>query len=188
MKNEKLIEGLIYLSTNKRTRIVHAVLKQLNMSPLHDSYDDFFQEGCLIFGQAFTKFPDDPTDPENERNLMNFAYKRIYWRLLDQLRHQYWEQEHWLGSVDDDGLDETTRERFSCDPNSQQGFNQLENGDFFSQLAARCSLNERCYLHAALLLDLKDAEIAARYHVSRQAVYSWKRGVIRKARSLNWQK
>ena len=92
MTNQKLIDGLVYLSTNKRINLVHSVLKQLHISPTHDCYDDFFQEGCLIFSHAYTRFPDDPNNPENERRLMNFAYKRIYWRLLDQLRHQFWEK------------------------------------------------------------------------------------------------
>ena len=185
MTNEKIIEGLVYLSTNKRINLVHSVLKQLHLSPTHDCYDDFFQEGCLIFGQAYTKFPDDPTNPENERQLMNFAFKRIYWRLLDKLRRQVWEKEHWFGSMNDESLDETTRNRFNSDPSSQVGFAHLENSDFFIQLAACCSPNEKRYLKAVLLLDLKDAEIAKKYNVSRQSVYSWKRGLIKKARSLD---
>lgn len=188
MTNQKIIEGLVYLSTNKRINLVHGVLKQLNLSPLHDCYDDYFQEGCLIFSQAYASFPDDPTDPENERQLMNFAFKRIYWRLLDLLRRQVWEKEHWLGSMDDESLDETTINRFTNDPNSQNDFNRLENSDFFSQLNACCSPNEKRYLHDVLFADLKDAEIAAKYNVTRQAVYSWKRGLINKARSLNWHK
>ena len=88
MTNQKIIEGLVYLSTNKRINLVHGVLKQLHLSPLHDYYDDYFKEGCLIFSQAYASFPDDPTNPENERQLMNFAFKRIYWRLLDLLRRQ----------------------------------------------------------------------------------------------------
>ena len=89
MTNQKLIDGLVYLSTNKRINLVHSVLKQLHISPTHDCCDDFFQEGCLIFSHAYTRFPDDPNNPENEPRLMNFAYKRIYWRFLDQLRHQF---------------------------------------------------------------------------------------------------
>lgn len=184
MTNQKLIEGLTYLSTNKRINLVHSVLKQLHLSPVHDCYDDFFQEGCLIFSHAYTFFPGDPSNPENERQLMNFAFKRIYWRLLDRLRHQFWEKEHWLGSLDDESLDEGTHDHLTFDPTSQHGFAHRENNDFFTQLAARCSPNEKRYLDAVLLLDLKDSEIAAKYHVSRQAVYSWKRGLIRKARAL----
>lgn len=186
MTNQKLIDGLVYLSTNKRINLVHSVLKQLHISPTHDCYDNFFQEGCLIFSHAYTRFPDDPNNPENERRLMNFAYKRIYWRLLDQLRHQFWEKEHRLGSINDESLDEHTLNHFTADPNSQHSFVHRENNDFFTQLKAHCSPNEKRYLHAVLLLDLKDSEIAEKYHVSRQAVYSWKRGVIRKARALDY--
>lgn len=119
---------------------------------------------------------------------MNFAFKRIYWRLLDLLRRQVWEKEHWLGSMDDESLDETTINRFTNDPNSQNDFNRLENSDFFYQLNAHRSPNEKRYLHDVLFADLKDAEIAAKYNVTRQAFYSWKRGLINKARSLNWHK
>lgn len=184
MTNQKIIEGLTYLSTNKRINLIHSVLKGLHLSPLHNCYDDFFQEGCLIFSQAYCKFPDDPANPANERQLMNFAYKRIYWRLLDQLRRQCWEKEQWLGSIDDASLDESTLNRFTRDPKSCDDFTNLENSAFFAQLNARCTSNERRYLHAALLLELKDTEIAKKYQVSRQTVYYWKRGLVRKARAL----
>lgn len=186
MTTEKMIGGLLYLSTNNRIKLVHGVLKSLHISPLQDNYDDLLQEGCIIFAQAFQQFPDD--HEENERALMNFAYKRIYWRILDQLRRQTNERSHWIGSLNDDALDETTISRLSCDPHSQDRFAQLENGNFFRQLEEICSTNERRYLHAVLFADLKDSEIAQQYAVSRQAVYSWKRGLIRKAHSLNWHK
>lgn len=184
MTDKKIIDGLVYLSLNKRMNLVHAVLKQLHISTSMDCYDDFFQEGCLIFAQAYAKFPDDPEDPENERQLMNFAFKRIYWRLLDQLRHQFWEKEHWLGSMNDDNLDESTINHFCFDHRSNAPFARLENADFFTQLERRCSPKEKLYLRARLLSDLTDSEIAQQYGVSRQTVHSWKRGLIRKARSL----
>lgn len=186
MTNQKLIDGLVYLSTNKRINLVHSVLQQLHILPTHDCYDDLFQEGCLIFSHAYTRFPDNPNNPENERRLMNFAYKRIYLRLLDQLRHQFWEREHWLGSINDESLDENTHNHFTVDRNSQHGFVRRENSDFFVQLEAHCSPTEKRYLHAVLLFDLKDSEIAEKYHVSRQTVYPWKRGLIKKARALNY--
>ena len=62
--------------------------------------------------------------------------------------------------MDDESLDETTINRFTNDPNSQNDFNRLENSDFFYQLNACCSPNEKRYLHDVLFADLKDAEIA----------------------------
>ena len=49
-------------------------------------------------------------------------------------------------------------------------------------------LSRKTIIRAGDYEDLKDAEIAAKYNVTRQAVYSWKRGLINKARSLNRHK
>lgn len=184
MKNHKLSAGLIYLSANHRQRIIHAVLKRLSISPTDDRYDDLFQEGCLVFADAFAHYPHPIQD---ERQLMNFAYKRIYWRLLDQLRRANQQSTHAALSLNDDGQSPELVEECLYDHDSQRPFDELEYGPFIHRLWKTCNPNQRRYLFACLQLDYRDCEIANYYQVSRQAVYSWKRGVLAKARRIAGQ-
>ena len=181
MKNNKLSTGLIYLSVNNRQRLVHAVLKKLSISPTDDRYDDLFQEGCLIFAEAFAHHPDPVHD---ERQLMNFAFKRIYWRLLDQLRRTGRQTATTALSLDDEQQSPDQVEQCLHDATSQRPFDRLEHATFIEQLWQACNPSQRRYLYACLCLDYRDSEIADYYHVSRQAVAGWKRGVISKARRI----
>lgn len=181
MKNGKLSAGLIYLSANNRQRLIHAVLKKLCIAPSDHDYDDLFQEGCLIFADAFARHP-DPV--KNERQLMNFAFKRIYWRLLDQLRRINKQTATTVLSLDDDQQSADQVERCLTDDTSQHPFARLEHASFMEILWRACTPNQRRYLFACLWLDYRDSEIAEYYHVSRQAVAGWKRGMITKARQI----
>ncbi|MEY8441458.1 sigma-70 family RNA polymerase sigma factor [Lactobacillaceae bacterium 24-114] len=180
MNINKITDGLTYLSQNKRINLIHGVLSRLHISPLNDNYDDYFQDGCLIFADAFANYPDDPHNPENERRLMNFAYKRIYWRLLDHFRIEAKLTEHQGESLNNDMLDEDKINRLLLDPQSTINFARLEDHDFFNQLKERCTQKERLYLEAVLYENLTDSEIAKKYHVSRQTVYAWKKGIRKK--------
>lgn len=180
MKINKITDGLTYLSQNKRMNLIHGVLAHLHVSPLHDNYDDYFQEGCLIFADAFAKYPDDPHDPDNAKRLMNFAYKRIYWRLLDHFRCEAKLAEQQGDSLNNDMLDEDKINQLLLDPQSTINFDRLEDHDFFDQLRCQCTPKERLYLDAILKKNLTDSEIAKKYHVSRQTVYAWKKGIRKK--------
>lgn len=88
MNNQKLQDGLNFLYRDQRVRLVHGVLKGLAIPVQRDDYADLFQEGCLVFAQVYAAFPEPVTTPAAEQKLMNYAYRKIRWRLLDILRHQ----------------------------------------------------------------------------------------------------
>ena len=83
MTTKKLQDGFNFLYSDKRTRLVHSVLKSLGISVNRDDYGDLFQEGCLIFAQVFADYPEPITTAMEQRRLMSYAFRKIRWRLLD---------------------------------------------------------------------------------------------------------
>ncbi len=181
--NRTLCEGFSFLLQNDRQRLIHGVLKGLYMRPSDLQYDDYFQDACLIFAKTYVDFSGDPT--KNTEDFMHYAYQRIRWRLLDQIRRARWQDDKNEMSLDNPILSETQREVLCLDPHSNNPLERASSRDFFNRLvAAGCPARQRKYLHAVLDLGLNDSEIARHYGVSRQTVYAWRQGVIRRARML----
>ena len=183
MDYEKISAGLSFLMRDKRITIVHGVLKSLGISPRRDDYDDFVQEASLVFAHAYANYPQDETDPTNERDLMCYAFQRMRWRILDHLRRDQLEKAHCTYSLDDDennrDYDDLLIDRQSTNP-----FAHREEGDFLGYLYQHCSPNQQRYLIAKLNHHLTDKQVALTYGVSRQAVHQWKQGVISRAHQL----
>ncbi|WP_338170316.1 helix-turn-helix domain-containing protein [Limosilactobacillus sp.] len=57
---------------------------------------------------------------------------------------------------------------------------------FFKKLSKMCTKNQNKYLHGVVDLNLSDKEIADLYGVTPSAVYQWKKGLIEKARRLDY--
>ncbi|MGN1282537.1 MAG: RNA polymerase subunit sigma-24 [Limosilactobacillus sp.] len=183
MTTKRLQDGFNFLYSDKRTRLIHGVLKGLGVAVTRDDYQDLFQEGCLIFAQVFADYPEDVTTPMEERRLMSYAYRKIRWRLLDILRHQQRGVNVRQYSLDQDELPPENRDL--VDPQAQLPFNQLANAAFFTALWQRTGKQGRRYLQLALQDRFaSDAAIAQHCGVSRQAVCQWKRQLIATARRL----
>lgn len=180
MNEQNISCGLEKLVSDKRIGIIYGVLKRLNIRPSHPDYDDLFQEGCLAFAEAYAHFPGN-----NNGNFPAFAYQRVYWRLLDILHRQYHHDGLAAFSLDDQA--ETAPEPPVL-AKSDQEIERVFSRTYFAQLASTCSPKQRRYLHAALIWKLSDQQIATHYHVSPAAVYQWKRGIIEKARQLDYNK
>lgn len=183
MTTKELQDGFNFLYSDKRTRLVHGVLKGLGVAVTRDDYDDLFQEGCLIFAQVFADYPEPIKTPMDKRRLMTFAYRKIRWRLLDILRHQQRGVEVSQYSLNQDELTPESREL--DDPRAQLPFNRLANAAFFDELWRRSSKKARRYL-SLVLQDRFDSDTAIAKHcgVSRQAVHQWKQQLIVTARRL----
>ena len=130
-----LFRSFNFLYSDKRTRLVHGVLKSLGISVNRDDYGDLFQEGCLIFAQVFADYPEPVTTAMEQRRLMSYAFRKIRWRLLDILRHQQRGVEVSQYSLDQDEL--TPEGRELVDPQAQLPFDQLTNDAFFVELWMR---------------------------------------------------
>ena len=63
MTTKKLQDGFNFLYSDKRSRLIHGVLKGLGVAVTRDDYGDLFQEGCLIFAQVFADYPEPITTP-----------------------------------------------------------------------------------------------------------------------------
>lgn len=83
-------EGLIDLCRHDQERLVKMALAKLHVSKFHRHYDDFYQEGCIAYARAYVAFKGS-VDAECDR-FYAFAYKLIYWRMLDLLKKS-WHQE-----------------------------------------------------------------------------------------------
>ena len=183
MTTKRLQDGFNFLYSDKRTRLVHGVLKGLGVAVSRNDYDDLFQEGCLIFAQVFADYPEPIATPMEERRMMTFAYRKIRWRLLDILRHQQHGVEASQYSLDQDELNPESREL--VDERAQLPFSRLANDVFFAELWRRSGKQARRYLNLALQERFENDTAIAKYcGVSRQAVYQWKQKLIATARRL----
>ncbi len=182
MSKRTMTEGLSFLLANERTKLIHGVLKSLYLRPSDDDYQDCFQEGCLLFAQAYCDFPQEINEHEND--LMHFAYQRIRWRLLDQRQRASWQASHCECSLDSPALSTTQKELLFLDPASNSPLAVTAKNDLFARLANDCTTKQRNYLLSVVVRHLTDSEIAQYYGVSRQTVYQWKKGVVAKARQI----
>lgn len=180
MNNNKISEGLAYLSSDQRTRLIHGVLKGLGVAPYRDDYPDLFQEGCLIFARAYADYP-EPVTAANERQLMTYAYRQVRWRLLDRLRRGQHRIALGQYSLDDD----LTGGSQLADPRADCALARLERQAFIKALRAQCSGVTGRYLDLVLSGRFpNDAAIARHCGVSRQAVYQWRRQVVATGRRI----
>lgn len=177
MKDEKITSGLDFLMHDKRVGIIYGVLKRLHILPWQDQFADLFQDGCLAYAAAFADFPGNP---RTDDAFPAYAYQKVYWRLLDELRHQQRGLALAEYSLDD-------QEDAPADiPAATSDFKQVLDRACLQHLVARCTVNQQRYLTGKLQYHLTDREIASRFRVSPSAVAQWKRGLIAKAQQLGY--
>ena len=180
MKNEKITNGLYFLMDDKRTGIIYGVLKRLHITPWQDQFADLFQDGCLAYATAFADFPGDP---RTNSRFPAYAYQKVYWRLLDELRHQ----QRGL-ALTEYSLDDQDNEPTEPLPSTGAGLTTCLDRVCLQHLLTKCTPNQQRYLIGKLHFHLTDREIATRFAVSPSAVAQWKRGLIAKARQLGYNK
>ncbi len=105
MTNRTMAEGFAFLLADNRTRLIHGVLKSLYLRPTDNDYQDYFQEACLLFAEAYCDFPQNIAN--HETDLMHFAYQKIRWRLLNQRKRATWQQSCCECSLDSPALSPT---------------------------------------------------------------------------------
>lgn len=179
MDDKKISQGLKALIVDKRLGIIYGVLKRLSINRWSNDYDDYFQEGCLAFAEAHAAYPADHADDR----FAAYAFQRVYWRLLDRLRHQnnLLAQKEWLTC--DDGDESNGQPQLGvADP----AIDRAVTTAYFRQLARQCTQNQRHYLDGRLNHGWSDREIADHYQVTPAAVYQWKQGLIEKARRIDY--
>ena len=176
-----------FLLSEERERVVYGVLKKLHVGPLHPQYQDFLQEGRIIFAEAYLAYKKLHPASDNEHDLMLFAYQRIRWRLLDILRK---EQHHISNCQSMESLLPSTNGTTSeivfeaVDPTTFDTEEETLNCELYERLLKQCTKNEAKYLQQSFLFMRPIAEIARMYGVSRQTIYNWRAGIQQKAKSI----
>ncbi|MDC7952210.1 sigma-70 family RNA polymerase sigma factor [Liquorilactobacillus mali] len=181
MNNKISTFAFKHLLKDDNTRLIHGVLKSLGISPSRNDYQDLYQEGCLLYVEAYEDFFATHS-PEDLELFGPYAFRRIKWRLLDRVRKETNHQEHCkpLITVHSDEADEDTS---YPDPLASNFEGEILSSAFFQELWDKCTLQEQAYL-ANRVAGISITKMSKMVGVSRQAIYKWRDGVIRKAKKI----
>ena len=185
LKNTQLTaNGFDFLLAGDHQNVVRGVLKKLGQRPCDTSYPDLFQEGCLAFVQAYVEFHHRPiTADDPNKACLGFAYRRVYWRLMDMLLHQTLIGSRCLSGDQLTNVEsQTLLESLVDEGDSVDSY--LERHELWRLIYLSGSLNERRYLNGLLVDHLTGRQIASKYNVTPQTVSGWRRQVIDHARLI----
>lgn len=173
-------EGLIDLCRHDQERLVKMALAKLHVNKFHRHYDDFYQEGCIAYARAYVDFK-GMVDVERDR-FYAFAYKMIYWRILDLLKKS-WHQEDGRQISADSSPALAYHLAAIIDPQANANLTAIEERQLWASLMRALSSRQQDYLKL-FCQQFTNAEIADRLHISRAAVYELRRRVFEVAREL----
>jgi RNA polymerase sigma factor (sigma-70 family) len=162
-------------------QLIYGVLRQLNISPSRNDYQDLLQEAALVLLQARRKNAQAATQREFKAG---YYFQLVKWRLLDILRHQ---QRHKLPAFSLEKAQEKTDDANPfeiADPHANRQTDDLLTGELAKQLWQRCTAHEQLYL-SYRLQDYTITEIAQKCGVSRQTIYNWRAGLFKKIVELD---
>ncbi|MFT9005842.1 MAG: sigma-70 family RNA polymerase sigma factor [Liquorilactobacillus hordei] len=170
-----------HLLKDDNTRLIHGVLKSLSISPTRNDYQDLYQEGCLLYVEAYKHF--FTTHSHEDLELFGpYAFRRIKWRLLDHVRKEARHQKHCKPLITISN-DESTENDIYPDSLANNFEGEILASAFFQELWDKCTLQEQAYL-ANRVAGISVTKMAKMLGVSRQAIYKWRDGVIRKAKRI----
>lgn len=179
--------GFDLLMADNNQAVVYGALKHLGQRKNDPNYEDMFQEGCLVFVQAYVAFRKNyPLDWEKvtgQSQCLKYCYRKVRWFILDQLKRGTYICQHCVtgDSTVDDGI--SLLENYT-DPDSRRHLRRLENKDLWRRIYQTGTVCERRFLEGVLDLHLTGRQLAAHYHVTPQTVSGWRRQIINHARRL----
>lgn len=152
--------------------IVYGCLRQLNISMYHPNYDDLKQVGLIALVEAYETFPKSLFNEEHFYQFTGFAFQKVKWRILDELR-----KHNRLRSK------EQAMEKEMIDLFAPRTFDN-ENGFILflllESMANHLNQNEKDYLFETVINQLTVTEFAKKKGVSRKTVYEWKKKIAKK--------
>lgn len=154
-----------FLQEGDHVVIIYSALKRLGIAPSDDRYEDFVQDGWLLFLSIYDKFPDNPAT--NRRQLLSYDHQALYHRFLNAIQKQ--QRRDRMNEDDADGLVALAEEGDS--------FAAIEDEMILNELHGRLSDAAGRYLIDTVKHHLTPTEIAKKYGVSRPTVYKWRREV-----------
>lgn len=180
-------EGFTFLMTDSNLTVVYGALKHLGQRRSSPHYEDMFQEGCLVFVQAYVsfrkKYPEKWEQVSGEKDCLNYCYRKIRWFLLDQLKRGTYLCQHNVAGDTPVGDDISLLESL-IDSSTSDSHYKLENKDLWRRIYRTGTIGERRYLESVLNLHLTGRQLAAYYHVTPQTVSGWRKQTINHARRL----
>lgn len=187
-KDPYLQDAYKCLIDDQNYRIIYHILHKLGQRRTDQNYNDMYQEGCFAFVAGYVdfrhKFPDKWEQPDGLSKCISYIFRRVWFRLLDQLKHGYYLYDHntsYEAQVSNDE-DYSYFDTLSySDPDHESKLAHLK---LWRAIYQAATVGEKRYLKGALELNLTDAEMAKHYHVTRQTIYGWRQQVIAHARRL----
>jgi len=174
---EFLAPAYRFLFTGDHETIIYSAVKRLSLTPQHPDYDDYLQEGRLLFPQIYARFPEDPE--EKPHQFLAYAHQKLYWEMCDRRRKDFKQQNQLEEGEADPLLDAV--------PAADDSEAIVLQRELFENLCRVISRDgtqgEWHYLMGTLLEDRTVSEIATKYRVSRNTVYRWRQALFTHVRS-----
>lgn len=150
------------------TSIVYGVLKRCNLWQDHPDYDDFVQIGLLKLVESYESYPEDLFSEKGFYSFTGYAFQKIRWAILDELRKQSRMMDREVSLPEDletwKVASETDKEEWAI-------------WELLPDMLGQLNPHEQNYLKSAVLENLSVTDIAKKYGVSRKTVYDWKNKV-----------
>ena len=73
--------------------VVFGVLKRLNIFLFNPDYDEYAQIGRIHLVKAYEEFPGDPWDEQESEKFVSYAFTKIRWKIVDNMRQNARRQE-----------------------------------------------------------------------------------------------
>lgn len=163
-----------FLYEGDHETILYAALKRLHLSPSHNDYEDYLQEGRLAFPEIYATYPGDPE--AHPHQFLAYALQKVVWTLADQLRQDRKQTERQLPGDADPVLTEL--------PNEENVLTAIGLADYRRYLlklvGAAGKTGEWRFLVGTMVDQLTAAEIAQRHNVNLATVYRWRRSLTQR--------
>lgn len=149
--------------------IIFGILKRCSISYVHRDFDDYVQTGRLALLKAYETFPQEIMTDEQFYQFTGFAYKKVYWSILDCIRKETKQKKEACSMPEEV---ESLKE-FSCEGFENDWVEDYSIEEFIDTLPAE----EKCYIEERVVNGLSITAIAEKHQISRKTVYSWRNKV-----------
>lgn len=160
--------------------LVESCLIRCGVHRRHSHRADLSQLAQMTLIRCVEQYRDNLVTEEAIDRFAGFAYQRIRWRLIDeirrikkcQVREQLLDDEHWR--------------RLDRGQSGHSFQKNIEVEEIYQAIYSRLSIRGQKYLYGAFQLGMTPTEMCQYYGVSRQTIYNWRREVQDVART--WMK
>jgi len=152
--------------------IVYGALKKCQIPYNHPDYEDYVQMGRLKLVEAYEIFPKDLTEEEAFYQFTGYAFQKVKWGVLDEIRVMVRRAEREV-SMPEDFEPMVVDDRSLVDA-------EIVMQDVYQSMLKCLTEVEQTYLNDAVILQLSVTDIAKKRGVSRKTVYAWRQRVAEK--------